>query len=453
MDHLPLFFRKQKNPEVLVFFGNGLTDNFITALACDKNNNILVGTQTGLDRLIKANGSYSIENITKSYNIFSNITFIWTDADDNTFALSNAGSVFQIRPVKKTNSIFEPQLLIEEIKINGKLLPDFQAPLRLTYQHSNITFSIAAPSFLDEKQVKYSYLLSGSGNMVWSDTTSLADLTFLNLAPGNYNLQVKAFFHSTTYTPKQIAFSFVILPPWWQTWWFRVIALIVMVATIFWLVRIYFHRKLQAQKNILEKQQAIEKERTRIAADMHDDLGAGLSTLRFLSEKVKRNSFSDVTRNDADKIVNNSNDLVQKMNEIIWAMNEKNDTLEDLLFYTRAYAVEYCEQNNLECEVDIPETIPPHFVSGEIRRNLFLTVKESLHNIVKHADAKKVKIIFFVGEIFFVSINDNGKGVTVNSNGEGNGLKNMKKRIESIGGNFEILNEKGTIVNITVPLG
>jgi len=202
----------------------------------------------------------------------------------------------------------------------------------------------------------------------------------------------------------------------------------------------------------LHQKMAVEKERTRIASDMHDDLGAGLSTIRFLSEKVKRNSFSDVTRKDAGKIVDNSNDLVQKMNEIIWAMNEKNDTLEDLIFYTRAYAVEYCEENDLECEVNIPETIPPHFVSGEVRRNLFLTIKESLHNIVKHADAKKVKINFFVGNIFFVSINDNGKGFTVNNNGEGNGIKNMKKRIESIGGNFEMLNEKGTAVNMTVPL-
>ncbi|MBA3674367.1 MAG: hypothetical protein H0W75_05315 [Chitinophagaceae bacterium] len=202
----------------------------------------------------------------------------------------------------------------------------------------------------------------------------------------------------------------------------------------------------------LQQKMAVEKERTRIATDMHDDLGAGLSTLRFLSEKVKRNSFSDVTRKDAGKIVDNSNDLVQKMNEIIWAMNEKNDTLEDLLFYTRAYAVEYCEENNLECEVNIPETIPPHFVSGEVRRNLFLTVKESLHNIVKHADAKKVKINFSVGKKLSVFIRDDGKGFIVNNNSDGNGLKNMKKRIESIGGNFEMLNEKGTIVNMTVPL-
>ncbi len=153
-----------------------------------------------------------------------------------------------------------------------------------------------------------------------------------------------------------------------------------------------------------------------------------------------------------EKLKTSSIELVENMSEIIWAMNEKNNTLEDLLFYTRAYSVEYCEENNLECEINIPETIPPHFVSGEVRRNLFLTVKESLHNIVKHADAKKVKINFSVGEKLSAFIRDDGKGFTVNNKGDGNGLKNMKKRIESIGGNFEILNEKGTIVNMTVPL-
>jgi len=432
---------------------NGLTDNFITDLTCDENNNIIIGTQTGLDRLLKTkNNFYRVENVTKSNNIFSYIRYVWTDANMNAFALTNSGTVFQVEPVQNDTYRYEPQLLIEEIRINGKSMPDFHSPLQLQHQQSNITFSVAAPAFLDEKQVKYSYVLLGSGNKEWSDTSSIADITLLNLSPGKYTLQVKAFFLSTSYAPKETAFSFVILPPWWQTWWFRIGVGLVAIGVLIAGIRFYYRSKLEKQKALLDRQQAIEKERTRIASDMHDDLGAGLSTLRFLSEKVKRNSFSDVTRNDAGKIVDNSNDLVQKMNEIIWAMNEKNDTVEDLIFYTRAYAVEYCEENDLECEVNIPETIPPHFVSGEVRRNLFLTVKESLHNIVKHADAKKVKINFFVGKFFFVSINDNGKGFTVNNNGEGNGLKNMKKRIGSIGGNFEILNEKGTIVNMTVPL-
>ncbi|MEO7394004.1 MAG: ATP-binding protein, partial [Chitinophagaceae bacterium] len=210
-------------------------------------------------------------------------------------------------------------------------------------------------------------------------------------------------------------------------------------------------KTMEAEEN-LQRKMAIEKERTRIATDMHDDLGAGLSTIRFLSEKVKRNSFSEVTKNDTDKIVFNSNELMQKMNEIIWALNEKNDTLEDLLFYARSYAVEYCDENNLQCETLLPETVPICIVSGEVRRNVFLTIKESLHNIIKHAAAKHVSINFSVDKNLVITVKDDGKGMTKNKGHEGNGLRNMQKRIESVGGTFKVQNINGIMVEMSVPL-
>ncbi len=179
--------------------GNGTTDNFVTSLAIDKDNNILAGTQTGLDRLIKTNdGNYRIENITKINNIFSYITELWTDAGNNSYALTNTGAVMQLAPVLPGHIIAEPHLLMEEIKVNGKLLTEWRSALRLRHDQRNLTFSLAAPSYIDEKQVKYSYLLSGSGNKEWSDTSSAADITLLNLAPGDYTLHVKAIFLSTS---------------------------------------------------------------------------------------------------------------------------------------------------------------------------------------------------------------------------------------------------------------
>jgi signal transduction histidine kinase/ligand-binding sensor domain-containing protein len=431
---------------------NGLTDNFITSLACDKDDNIIAGTQTGLDRLIKTgDNSYWIENVTKSNNIFSYINNVWTDAANNAFALTNGGNLLQAEKVQPATTGYEPKLLIEEMKVNGKIISDFNSPLKLHYLQRNITFSVAAPSFIDEKQIKYSYLLTGSGNKEWSDTTSVTDINLLNLSPGNYMLQVKAFFPSTSYKEKTLGYSFIILPPWWQTWWFKILMGLSVIGLLILLVRNYYKSKLKKQKIILEKQQAIEKERSRIASDIHDDLGAGLSTIRFLSEKVKRNSFSDTTKNDAEKIVNNSNELVQKMNELIWAMNEKNDTLEDLLFYARSYAAEYGEENNLQMDIIMPDKIPEIMVTGEMRRNVFLTLKESLHNIVKHADARKVMVKFNTDKNLSVIIQDDGKGL-IKINEEGNGLKNMKKRIDSIGGFFEIINTNGTTVKIAVPL-
>ncbi|NOT51871.1 MAG: hypothetical protein HOP10_11415 [Chitinophagaceae bacterium] len=430
---------------------DGLTDNFVTSLACDRNNNIIIGTQTGLDRLIKTKENYQLENITKSNNTFTYINYVWTDGLNNAFAWTTNGDILQAEPVTEIENIPAPQLLLEEIKINGRSIALTPSVLRLNYRQRNITFSVAAPSFIDEKQIKYSYLLSGSGHKEWSDTTTLADISLLNLSPGNYTLQVKAFFPSTAYSSKEIEFSFSILPPWWQTWWFRTGIGILGIGLLITAIRFYYRRKLEKQKTLLEKQQAIEKERTRIASDMHDDLGAGLSTIRFLSEKVKRNSFSDVTKDDSEKIVTNSNELMQKMNEIIWAMNEKNDTLEDLIFYTRSYAMEYCHENQLACETHLPGTIPSLFVSGEIRRNIFLTIKESLHNIIKHAGAKKVTIDFVINDSLAVTIKDDGKGFAREKN-NGNGLRNMKKRIESVNGSLDIMNNNGVIVKMKIPL-
>ena len=140
------------------------------------------------------------------------------------------------------------------------------------------------------------------------------------------------------------------------------------------------------------------------------------------------------------------------MNELIWAMNEKNDTLEDLLFYARAYAAEYAEENNLQLHITLSENIPALMLTGEIRRNVFLTIKETLHNIVKHAGAKNVFINIKTTKNLFITIHDDGTGFKI-FNEEGNGLKNMKKRMETIGGICEIINNNGVTVNITVPVG
>ncbi len=430
----------------------GLTDNFINYLNCGHQHDIWASSPSGLDKLETNSAPPVIENITGSRHLYQSIKKVMTDQNNTTWALGESGNLLKVYPPANTHSTFIPLLYIMQLRSGETLFTNVDSIHDFSYRQNNLMFSVAAPSFYDEKQIKYSYLLTGSGNDQWSVPSGNADLNFVNLAPGQYTLHIRADFPVGGYPSQLCSYSFVINPPWWQTWWFRSFLGLFMLVLIVFIVRSYYQRKLREQRSALEKQQAVEKERSRIASDMHDDLGAGLSTIRFLSEKVKRNTFSDVTKNDAEKIVNNSNDLVQKMNEIIWAMNEKNDTLEDLLFYTRSYAVEYCEENNLTCETHLPEATPLISVSGEIRRNVFLTVKESLHNIVKHANAKKVIIEFKVNAALLVTIKDDGKGLTGNEKDNGNGLRNMQKRIESVKGIFELINTNGLLVKIKVPM-
>lgn len=435
--------------------GNGLTDDFITALTCDKNNNIVAGTQTGLDRLVKLNdSSYRIENITRSNNVFSFIVNVWTDAATNVYALTNAGTVFQVEPVQNSPVGYEPQLFIEEMKVNGQLISHTAASLRLKYFQRNISLSVAAPTFIDERQVKYSYLLKGGGNNEWSDTVSNSDINLLNLSPGNYSLRVKSFFHSTSYSPKEIVFSFTILSPWWQTWWFRVSAGLLITGLLISGIRFYYRRKLEKQKAKLERKQAIEKERARIATDMHDDLGAGLSRIKFLSETIGIKKQQDQPiEEDISKIREYSHEMIDKMGEIVWALNEKNDSLSDLLSYTRSYAVEYLSQNGINSHVTIQDQLPEIFVSGEFRRNIYLIVKEALHNVVKHAQAETVQIDINIEKELIIRIKDDGIGFNPeNIRQFSNGISNMQKRVKEINGQLTIENKEGTEISIKAPL-
>ncbi len=211
--------------------------------------------------------------------------------------------------------------------------------------------------------------------------------------------------------------------------------------------------KLEAEKKEFESQIAIikaqQEERNRISADMHDDLGAGMTTIRLYSELAK-NKLVDNPIPEIDKISSSSNELLNKMNAIIWSMSSSNDSLGNLTAYIRSYALEYFEGTGVDCRISIPEDLPNIEVIGEIRRNVFLVVKEALNNILKHSKATKVmlKLEKVPGGLTLI-IHDNGVGIDLgNLRQFGNGLKNMKKRMEDVNIDFKIENKKGTTITL-----
>ena len=145
--------------------------------------------------------------------------------------------------------------------------------------------------------------------------------------------------------------------------------------------------------------------------------------------------------------------MVDKMNEIVWALNEKNDTLESMVSYIRAFAVEYLSANNLQCHFTLPDELPDRIIKGETRRNIFLSVKESLHNIVKHAEATEVLLTIDITPDIVIHIKDNGKGINLETiKPFSNGIMNINKRMKDTGGTVDFKNEKGTTVMLKVPL-
>jgi len=168
-----------------------------------------------------------------------------------------------------------------------------------------------------------------------------------------------------------------------------------------------------------------------------------LSDIPLTSEKINEN---------LPKIKAIASDLVENMSEIIWALKEENDTLENLLTYIKKYAAEYLEDNQIDVKVHIPEEIPLLMVKGDIRRNIFLSVKEVLHNVVKHAEAQQVEIKISTENLLEIVLQDDGKGFDLENGNKGNGLKNLKKRWDKLGGNFEIISKEGTQVRFSILL-
>jgi len=204
----------------------------------------------------------------------------------------------------------------------------------------------------------------------------------------------------------------------------------------------------------LDRQLMLERERTRISQDMHDDVGASLTRITILSELAKNNPDTvGETRQWLSQISDTSRGVMEEMSQIIWALNPKNDTLEGLIAYIRRFATEYLEPTSIACIFDLPETLPNLPLTVEVRRNIYLVVREALHNVVKHAGATKVKISLTPqppllqgkGEkSFTLTIRDNGKGFDPAAlEFPGNGIVNMKKRMQEIGGELKIKSTTG----------
>lgn len=212
-------------------------------------------------------------------------------------------------------------------------------------------------------------------------------------------------------------------------------------------------RSIRLRKKI-EKQKAVSLERERISADLHDDIGSGLSKIILMSEVLKNENGPPEVKNKLKEISKESIELSKNISEVIWALNSRNDFLDNLIAYIRKFSSSYFENSAINFKMVTSRQIPKIPISSEQRRNIFLVVKEALHNIVKHSEATEAEIsVSIKGQNLSIRIKDNGIGIhDKNSNHFGNGLIQMKKRLETIGGEFTFENKQGTTIHLSVPV-
>ncbi len=193
--------------------------------------------------------------------------------------------------------------------------------------------------------------------------------------------------------------------------------------------------------------------REEISMDLHDEMGGGLSTIRLLTELMKRKTLNGNIDKQLNKISESSKELVQKMNEIVWALNASNDKLENLIAYIREYTMNFLDNTNINCFFEEPDNIPEKQIAGNNRRAIFLIVKEALNNIVKHAQASEVNVRLIFDENLKMIMHDNGKGFKCPlENFSHNGLNNMRRRTNALHGSIQFLAQEGTTIILSIPL-
>lgn len=436
---------------------NGLPTNYVYALALDKRNRLWIGTLKGLSCLLVSENKFI--NFSKEDGLPADYfpeRCIYYDSTANQLWIGSGITLMRFNPdlllgnTRKTIPVY-----MDEIIVNGQpYYIDATGTARFPPSANNLQFRFIGLDINSGNDIEYSYRLTGA-DPDWVYNSNITTASYANLGPGNYTFTVRARHKGDNeWSTMQTPFPFVIQTPWTETWWWKLLLFSAAAAVVWFIIRSYYLRKLEQQRAVLEKKQAIEKERARIATDMHDDFGASLSRIKFLSEKIQLQKNEDSKMNeDLGKISAYSDEMAEKMGEIVWALNQRYDSSGDLVSFCRSYASEYLEDKNIRLSFT-SGLVKDIKINGEIRRNIFLVMKEALHNVVKHAQASAVSITIHCDKELKVNIRDNGRGFDLKAiRPFANGLENMKKRVDEIGGTIRVENNNGTAISITVDPG
>ena len=349
---------------------------------------------------------------------------------------------------------------IEQVVVNHEALAipavgSSTGPLKLPPGSGRrLELHFTAISLVAADRVRFQHRLEGYDDG-WSPESDLRLAFYTNLRPGHYRFQVRASNAQGVWNPAATELAFVIAPHLWQRRSVQVTAglAVVLVALLLHRQRVAVLRHLQA----LEHQQQLASERARIAADMHDDLGAALTQIAILGE-VGRRQLPDPVQTGSllARISQSSRDVAERISDLVWATNPRHDRLDNLAGYVREQAARLLEGTVTRATLRFPERLPEDQVSATFRRNVLLVVKEAVHNALKHAAPQHVMVEFAVerGQLH-LRIEDDGRGFAgVPSPPRGNGLVNMPRRIHDLGGSFEMDSApgRGTRIHCSIPL-
>lgn len=377
-------------------------------------------------------------------------------------------------PGKLYEKIDPPSTLLTQVKVDDRVvaqydsllpgalynsagvmsLPLDNAALQLPPGHRSVEFQFTAFDYNAPENIQFRHQLTDV-DPDWVDSGAMRSVVYPRLDAGKYSFDVAACNSDGDWSRGNGVVTLEVGQFFWRTWWFELLVGAAFTACIIAIVRYVSFRRLRAQLHVLEQQAALQRERARIAKDIHDDLGGTLTQIAFLGELANQdrdepNAVAERIR----KISASARQAVKSLDEIVWAVNPRNDTLAHLLDYAGQYAVDYLRLIGIRCRLDFPPEIPDRELSTDLRHNLFLVIKEALHNIFKHANATEVWMrVTADAQALQIVVEDNGRGfATTPDDALADGLRNMKQRMVDIGGDFRVESVPGAGTKIILRL-
>lgn len=427
--------------------GEELPVNTYVSMEIDNQQRIWLGTSTnGILIFDRANNKWITLNAEQSL-LSPELTmqasakdekgklFFWTRAGINIF--NPAKINFNLKPAK----VILSDIIIRGNSIINNDLINNGAEYVFDHTQNDIDLVFSCLNFENSDKNTFAYMLEGvDDEWIYAQTRNYA--TYHNLAPGKYTFQVKAADNYGTWSTDITQIQIVITPAFWQTTWFKLLCTLLVAGIIYWIYKLRLERAL-----------AVEKIRSRISRDLHDDLGSTLSSISILSGQVK-NKLDKKPEEIApllDKINESSVRMNDSLQDLVWAVKPENDTMQELLARMEQFASGLFESKNIDYSFTGAENIASTKINPEFIRNVYLIFKEAVNNIAKYSACKNATIVFSEkNKVFSMSITDNGIGFNPDTVKKGNGLNNMRKRAEQIGGKLEFISEPNKKTGIIV---
>jgi len=432
---------------------DGLPSNAVMSIVEDNNKNYWLGTLSGISCFTPPADPFDedchpihFRNYSSSDGLPANdlqLRGAYKAQDGKLYFGTQSKGFFYFNPDELKDNAYVPPVYLTEFKLfnqpvgvhdSARILNvpiEDTREITLTYQQNMISFAFSALNFIHPEKNQYAYMLVGfDKDWIYTDAARRF-ANYTNLDPGEYLFKVKGSNNDGLWNEKFASVKLIILPPYWQTWWFRILAAAAVVAAIYALYRYRLNHILKLQSI-----------RNNIASDLHDDIGSTLNSISVYSEVARQEAGRPIP--SLVLIGGAARKVVESMSDIVWTINPENDNFEKVIVRMRSFSYQLMKAKKIEFLFDADPKLNEMALPMQARKNFYLIFKEAINNLAKYSEATRASITLKSenGNVL-LAIRDNGKGFETTQRYDGNGMFTMKRRADEMGAHLKIESTPG----------